>query len=89
MSNVVNQTKQSRLLEALRSGEELTVAQIRNRFGLANPTSAVSKLRYAGFAVYCNRSTDSKGRVKMKYRIGNPPRHVVAAGYRALADGLV
>ena len=85
----VTVTKQERLLEALRTGEELTAAQIRARFGIANPTATVSDLRFAGFAVYCNRRTDSKGRVTMKYRLGTPSRRVVAAGYRALAAGLV
>jgi hypothetical protein len=89
MSNVTTVTKQGRLLEALQSGEQLTAAQIRARFGIANPTATVSDLRFAGFAVYCNRRTDSKGRVTMKYRLGTPSRRVVAAGYRALAAGLV
>ena len=89
MSNVTTETKQGRLLEALQSGEQLTAAQIRARFGIANPTATVSDLRFAGFAVYCNRRTDSKGRVTMKYRLGTPSRRVVAAGYRALAAGLV
>ena len=88
MSNVTV-TKQARLLEALQSGEQLTAAQIRARFGIANPTATVSDLRFAGFAVYCNRRTDTTGRVTMKYRIGTPSRRVVAAGYRALASGLV
>ena len=86
----VTVTKQERLLEALRNGDELTAAQIKARFGIANPTATVSDLRYAGFAVYANRKTDTKGRVSTKYRLGTPRRAVVAAGYRALAAaGLV
>jgi len=85
----VTVTKQERLLEALRTGEELTAAQIRARFGIANPTATVSDLRFNGFAVYANRRTDTKGRVSTKYRLGNPSRAVVAAGYKALAAGLV
>ena len=88
MSNVTV-TKQGRLLEALQNGEQLTAAQIRARFGIANPTATVSDLRFSGFAVYCNRRTDSKGRVTMKYRLGTPSRRVIAAGYKALAAGLV
>jgi len=38
-----------------------------------------------GFAIYANESTDTKGRVKIKYRLGRPSRAVVAAGYKALA----
>ena len=85
----VTVTKQERLLEALQNGEQLTAAQIRARFGIANPTATVSDLRFAGFAVYANRRTDSNGRVSTKYRLGTPSRAVVAAGYKALAAGLV
>jgi predicted ArsR family transcriptional regulator len=85
----VTVTKQERLLEALRNGEQLTAAQIKARFGIANPTATVSDLRFNGFAVYANRRTDSNGRVSTKYRLGTPSRAVVAAGYKALAAGLV
>ncbi len=85
----VTVTKQERLLEALRTGEELTAAQIKARFGIANPTATVSDLRFNGFAVYANRRTDSNGRTTTKYRLGTPSRAVVAAGYKALAAGLV
>jgi len=85
----VTVTKQERLLEALRTGEELTAAQIKARFGIANPTATVSDLRFSGFAVYANRRTDTKGRTSTKYRLGTPSRAVVAAGYKALSAGLV
>jgi len=79
-------TKSERLVQALRKGEQLTAAQIKARFGIANPTATVSDLRLrGGFAVYANEHTDTKGRVSTKYRLGNPSREVVAAGYRALA----
>ena len=80
-------TKTTRLLEALRNGEQLTGKQIRARFGIANPTATVSSLRLnGGFAIYANAHTDSKGNVTTKYRLGNPSRAVVAAGYKALAQ---
>jgi predicted ArsR family transcriptional regulator len=82
-------TKQNRLLEALRTGEQLTAAQISHRFGIKNPTATVSDLRFQGFAIYANPHTDSSGRQTTKYRLGTPSRAVVAAGYRALAQGLV
>jgi predicted transcriptional regulator len=65
-------TKTSRLVEALRSGEELTTAQIRARFGLANPTATLSDLRDYGYTVFRARRTDTKGRVKTKYMLGTP-----------------
>ena len=82
------ETKQGRLLEAFQNGEELSVAQIKHRFGIKNPTATVSDLRYEGFALYANKRKDSKGRMTTKYRLGTPSRAIVAAGYRALALGL-
>lgn len=80
-------SKSDRLVKALKKGEQLTAAQIKARFGIANPTATVSDLRLrGGFAVYANEHTDTKGRVTTKYRLGNPSREVVAAGYRALAQ---
>jgi len=82
-------TKSSRLLEAFKAGEQLTAAQITHRFGVANPRATVSSLRFQGYAIYANEHKDSKGNLTTKYRIGNPRRSVVAAGYKALAAGLV
>ena len=81
-------TKQTRLIEAFKKGEELTAAQIKARFDIKNPTATVSDLRYDGFSIYANKHTDTKGRVSTKYRLGTPSREIVAAGYRALAMGL-
>lgn len=86
MNVKVKQTKTERLVNALVKGEQLTAAQIRARFGIANPTATVSDLRLRlGYAVYANQHTDTRGRVTTKYRVGTPSREVVAAGYRALA----
>lgn len=81
-------TKQDRVLSALRNGEELTGKQIRARFGVGNARATVSALRMKGFSVYLNEHVDSKGRVTQKYRLGNPSRAVIAAGYRALAQDI-
>jgi len=78
-------TKQARLLEALKAGEQLTAKQITHRFGIANPTATVSDLRFAGFAVYANKRTNKRGETYTKYRLGTPSRAIIAAGYRALA----
>ena len=66
-------------------GEELTAKQIRSRFGAGNPASVIQSLRFRGFAIFSNSRTNSKGDVKNFYRLGTPPRAVVAAGYRAMA----
>ena len=82
-------TKKERLLEALQNGDRLTAKQIASRFGIANPTATVSDLRFDGFAVYANKHTDTKGRISTKYRLGKPSRRIVAAGYKAMALGIV
>ncbi len=81
-------SKTFKLFQGLHEGQELTEAQITQRFGLKNPRASVSDIRFAGFAVYANQHTDTKGRVTTKYRMGKPSRKVVAAGYRALASGM-
>jgi len=78
-------TKQDKVLNALMAGEQLTGKQISARFKVGNARATVSALRMKGFAIYANESTDTKGRVKIKYRLGRPSRAVVAAGYKALA----
>lgn len=85
-----NQTKTQKFIAALFNGEELTSKQISARFGIANPRATVSDLRMDfGLAVYANRHADKSGRQTTKYRLGKPTRRVVAAGYRALANGTV
>lgn len=83
-------TQKQKLRMALENGAQLTSKQIRSQFKIASPTKVVSQLRLEdGFAVYSNRRVDSKGRVTNKFRHGNPSRRVIAAGYRAIAMGLV
>lgn len=84
----MTETKQARVLEALQNGEALTAKQITARFGVKNPTATISDIRFAGYAVYANQHKDTKGRVSTKYRMGKPSRAIVAAGYRALAQGI-
>ena len=90
ISTTTTVTKEQKVLEALQSTNKgLTEAQIEARFGVGNARSTVSALRMKGFAIYANQNTDTKGRTKTFYRLGTPSRAVVAAGYRALAAGLV
>ena len=79
-----------RVYEALiLNGEELTAKQISARYNVANPHDTVYTLRREGFSIYLNTRKDSKGRATQKYRFGTPSRKVIAAGYKALAAGLV
>lgn len=83
-------TKTNKVFEALvLNGEELTAKQIAARYNVANPHDAIYQIRHQGYAIYLNEHKDSKGRVTMKYRHGAPSRALVAAGYKAIAAGLV
>ena len=82
-------TKKWSVLEGLRKHDRgLTAAQIEARYNVGNARATISDLRFAGFAIYANRRTDTKGRTKTFYRLGTPSRRIVAAGYKALANGL-
>lgn len=76
-------TRQAKLLTALKNGDNLTAKQITSRFSIAHPGSAIRNLREAGYAVYANKTTNSKGEEKIKYRLGTPSRAMVAAAYKA------
>jgi len=73
-------TKEDRLLAAFESGEKLTNAQIAARFGIKNPTAAITNLRSKGNAIYHNERKTRKS----FYRLGKPSKAVVAAGYAVL-----
>ena len=79
-------TQKDKLRKALFNGRSLTAKQISAQFGIASPSKVISTLRLEdGLPVYCNKHTDTKGRVTHQYRLGTPSRKVIAAGYRALA----
>lgn len=76
-------TNQAKLLKTLRSGRELTAAQISN-FGFTNPYAAVTNLRNRErVAVYGNKRTLRNGSVVTKYRIGTPTQAMAAQGFTA------
>jgi hypothetical protein len=52
-------------------------------------SAEVSRIRQAGYAVYANKRVAGNGVAVTEYVIGKPSRKIVAAGYKALAMGLV
>ena len=82
-------TKTYRLFNALHQGEAVTPASAEKRFGIKNISAEVSRVRQAGFAVYCNSRKAGNGVQVTEYVIGKPSRKLVAAGYKAMAMGLV
>mgnify|MGYP003351467820 CR=1 FL=1 len=84
------ETKQGKLFKALvLDGETLTASQISKRFSIKNPTATVSEIRYAGFPIYANQRKAGNGVRVTEYKHGKASRKLVAAGYKALAQGLV
>jgi hypothetical protein len=82
-------TKTYKLFNALHSGDVVTPAQAEKRFGIKNISAEVSRIRQAGFAVYANKRVAGNGVKVTEYVLGKPSRKIVAAGYKALAMGLV
>lgn len=83
------ETKTYKLFTALHKGERVTPAQATKRFGIKNMSAEVSRIRQAGYAVYANKRTAGNGVPVTEYVIGKPSRKIVAAGYKAVAMGLV
>ena len=82
-------SKQAKLTAALQSGQNFTAGQIKARFKIANPTATISSIRFSGVPVFANTATKADGTKITVYRTGKAPKAVIAAGYKALALGLV
>lgn len=63
-------------------GQQKTAAQLAAQLGTSTNAvrARVSEIRDAGYAIYANKRTDTKGRVKRFYRHGAPTRSLIAAG---------
>ena len=83
------ETKTYKLFNALYNGEAVTASQAHKRFGIKNISAEVSRVRQAGYAVYANSRKAGNGVKVTEYVIGKPRRKLVAAGYKAMALGLV
>ena len=83
------ETKTYKLFNALYNGESVTASQAEKRFGIKNISAEVSRVRQAGYAVYANSRKAGNGVKVTEYVIGKPSRKLIAAGYRAMALGLV
>jgi hypothetical protein len=83
------ETKTYKLFNALYNGEAVTASQAEKRFGIKNISAEVSRVRQAGYAVYANSRKAGNGVKVTEYAIGKPSRKLIAAGYKAMALGLV
>lgn len=82
-------TKTFKLFTALRNGDAVTAAAADKRFGIKNISAEVSRVRSAGYAVYANQRKAGNGVQVTEYVMGKPSRKLIAAGYKAMALGLV
>ena len=89
MKNFNPETKTFKLFNALYNGDVVTPAQAEKRFGIKNISAEVSRIRQSGYAVYANSRKAGNGVQVTEYVLGKPSRKIVAAGYKALAMGLV
>ena len=84
------ETKTGKAYKALvLNGEKLTASEAKKRFGIGNLSAEATRLRQAGFAIYANPRKAKNGVHVTEYRHGKATRKVIAAGYKALAMGLV
>ena len=83
------ETKTFKLFNAMYNGEKVTASQAEKRFGIKNISAEVSRIRSNGYAVYANTRKAGNGVQVTEYEIGKPSRKLVAAGYKAMALGLV
>jgi hypothetical protein len=83
------ETKTFKLFNAMYEGQAVTASQAEKRFGIKNISAEVSRIRQSGYAVYANTRTAGNGVKVTEYVIDKPSRKIVAAGYKALALGLV
>ena len=89
MKRISSETKTFKLFNALVNGDKVTPAQAAKRFGIKNISAEASRIRHSGYAVYANTRTAGNGVTVTEYELGRPSRKVVAAGYKAIAQGLV
>ena len=82
-------TKTFKLFSALQNGDRVTASQASKRFGIKNISAEVSRIRQSGFAVYANSRVAGNNVKVTEYRLGTPSRKLIAAGYKAMALGIV
>ena len=88
MKLISQETKTFKVFSALQEGQTLTASQAR-KMGVGNLSAEVSRIRQHGFAVYANSRKANNGVQVTEYVLGRPSRKIVAAGYKAIAAGLV
>lgn len=74
-------TNEERLLNALNRGDRLFWNEVRSKFGITSPATAVNNLRADGNCIYRN-----KVKAGTYYKVGKPSKAIIAAGFAALEN---
>ena len=88
MKYINPESKTFKVFSVLQEGRALTASQAK-KMGVGNLSAEVSRIRAHGFAVYANSRKAGNGVNVTEYVLGKPSRRIVAAGYKAIAAGLV
>ena len=83
------ESKTFKVFTALRNGDTLTASEAKKRFGVGNLSAEASRIRSHGYCVYADHRVAGNGVKVTEYRLGTPSRKLIAAGYKAMALGLV
>jgi biotin operon repressor len=76
----MNSNLAEKALTILSDRKNISKDNLANKLGTKNVKAAIENLRSLGYAIYTNKNGNG-----VFYRMGNPTREVVAAGYAALA----
>jgi hypothetical protein len=88
MKYINPESKTFKVFSVLQEGRTLTASQAK-KMGVGNLSAEVSRIRQHGFAIYANSRKAGNGVNVTEYVLGKPSRKIVAAGYKAIAAGLV
>lgn len=84
-SNWVNMN--TRILRALKTGQDFTANQLRSKFGIRRVSDRISDIRKAGYAVYLNTKTTANGEKIRVYRLGAPRRSDIVRAQFVATNG--
>ena len=72
-------TSKEKLLSALNRGDRLFWNDVRTKFGITSPRTAINELRAEGNRIYAN-----KVKAGTYYKVGKPSKEIIAAGFAAI-----
>lgn len=85
-----NKSQQTRLINALTTGNDFTTGQIASRLNVTESRARflITELREQGYCIYRNRKTLKSGSVANVYRLGTPSKAMVAEAFASVGASL-